>query len=119
MYGRPGLHGYLPLTALHMSTERVLLGRVQLENLHEERQSLLVQAHLHENDTLYVLEVHPAGYALIATNEAEKASNIEVLEFRAIGAFGRVYLGGNQAEIEEAAKAIRLALSEIDGRPNN
>ena len=51
--------------------------------------------------------------------EAEKASNIEVLEFRAIGAFGRVYLGGNQAEIEEAAKAIRLALSEIDGRPNN
>ena len=74
---------------------------------------------LHENDTLYVLEVHPAGYALIATNEAEKAANIEVLEFRAIGAFGRVYLGGNEAEIDEAAKAIRSALSEIDGRPNS
>ena len=27
----------------------------------------------------YVLETHPAGYALIATNEAEKAAPIEVL----------------------------------------
>ena len=32
-----------------------------------------------ENDTLYVFEVHPAGYALIATNEAEKAADIDVL----------------------------------------
>lgn len=74
---------------------------------------------LKENTTLYVLEVHPAGYALIATNEAEKAADIDVLEFRAIGAFGRVYLGGNEAQIDEAAKAIRLALAEIDGRPND
>jgi ethanolamine utilization microcompartment shell protein EutS len=69
-----------------------------------------------ENTTLYVLEVYPAGYALIATNEAEKAADIDVLEFMSIGAFGRVYLGGNESQIEEAAKAIRLALSEIDGR---
>jgi ethanolamine utilization microcompartment shell protein EutS len=74
---------------------------------------------LNENETLYVLEVHPAGYALIATNEAEKAANINVLEFRAIGAFGRVYLGGDEANIEEAAKAALYALSQIDGRENN
>ena len=74
---------------------------------------------LGENETLYVLEVHPAGYALIATNEAEKAANINVLEFRAIGAFGRVYLGGDEANIEEAAKAALYALSQIDGRENN
>ena len=73
---------------------------------------------LHENDTLYILEVHPAGYALLATNEAEKAANINVLEFRTIGAFGRIYLGGSEANIEEAAKAALYALSQIEGRPN-
>ena len=71
-----------------------------------------------ENETLYVLEVHPAGYALLAANEAEKAADINVLEFRAIGAFGRVYLGGSEANIEEAAKAALNALAQIDGRPN-
>ena len=73
---------------------------------------------LRENTTLYVLEVHPAGYALLATNEAEKAANIDVLEFRAIGAFGRVYLGGSEADIEEAAKAVRAVLEDVSGRPN-
>jgi len=73
---------------------------------------------IHENETLYVLETHPAGYALIATNEAEKAANINVLEFRSFGAFGRVYLGGTEAEIEEAAKAAISALESIDGREN-
>ena len=71
-----------------------------------------------ENETLYVLEVHPAGYALLAANEAEKAADINILEFRAIGAFGRIYLGGGEADIAEAAKAALYALSQIDGREN-
>ena len=74
---------------------------------------------LRENTTLYVLEVHPAGYALLATNEAEKAANIDVLEFRAIGAFGRVYLGGSETDIDEAAKAVRAVLEDVTGRPND
>jgi len=73
---------------------------------------------IHEGQTLYVLETHPAGYALIATNEAEKAAPIEVLEFRAVGAFGRIYLGGGEAELEEAAKAARSVLASIGGRVN-
>ncbi|HCH64832.1 MAG: hypothetical protein CL927_04285 [Deltaproteobacteria bacterium] len=73
---------------------------------------------LHEGQTLYVLETHPAGYALIATNEAEKAAPIEVLEFRAVGAFGRIYLGGGEAELEEAAKAAMSVLESITGRAN-
>ena len=36
--------------------------------------------------TLYVLECQPAAYAALAANEAEKASNINVLEVRAFGA---------------------------------
>ncbi|MFT4976614.1 MAG: hypothetical protein ACI8S6_002519 [Myxococcota bacterium] len=73
---------------------------------------------LEEGSTLYVLETHPAGYALIATNEAEKAADIDVLEFRAFGAFGRVYLGGREAEIEEAARAAIAALAQLAGRDN-
>jgi len=41
-----------------------------------------------------------------------------VLEFRAAGAFGRVYLGGGEAEIAEAAKAAVAVLQSIGGREN-
>ena len=75
--------------------------------------------YLHENQTLYVLETHPAGYAVLATNEAEKAANIDVLEFRAFGAFGRVYLGGTEEEIAQAAHAAISVLESIDGRENS
>ncbi len=74
--------------------------------------------YIHEGTTLYVLETHPAGYALLATNEAEKAAEIDVLEFLSFGAFGRVYLGGDEENIKEAAKAAIAALQDIDGRPN-
>jgi hypothetical protein len=71
-----------------------------------------------EQQTLYVLETHPAGYAVLATNEAEKAASIDVLEFRAMGAFGRVYLGGTEQEIAQAAQAALSALADIEGREN-
>jgi hypothetical protein len=71
-----------------------------------------------ENETLYVMECHPAGYALIAANEAEKAAPINLLEMRAVGAFGRLYLGGTEDVIQEAAKAIEECLNSIDGREN-
>ena len=69
--------------------------------------------------TLYILEVHPAAYAAIAANEAEKASPVHILEFVSFGAFGRVWLGGGEAEILEAARAIQQTLDAIQGRPNN
>lgn len=68
--------------------------------------------------TLYILEVHPAGYAVLAANEAEKASPISLVEMRFFGAFGRLYLGGTEAEIREAAAAALAALESIDGRDN-
>jgi hypothetical protein len=71
-----------------------------------------------EGQTFYVLECHPAGYALIAANEAEKAANIDVLEIVSFGAFGRLYLGGSEDEIAEAAKAAIAVLESIDGREN-
>jgi len=71
-----------------------------------------------QGQTLYVLEVHPAGYALLATNEAEKAADIAVLEMITVGAFGRVWLGGDEANIAAAAAAIEAALAAVQGAPN-
>lgn len=68
-------------------------------------------------ETLYVLECAPAGYAAIAANEAEKAANIKVLEVRAFGSFGRVYLGGEEKDIDVAWRAAEEALKTITGRP--
>jgi ethanolamine utilization microcompartment shell protein EutS len=71
-----------------------------------------------ENETLYILEVHPAGYAAIAANEAEKAASVNLLEVETFGAFGRLYLGGSEENIREAAAAIEKTLSFIKGREN-
>lgn len=71
-----------------------------------------------QGETLYVLEVHPAGYALLAANEAEKHANVNVLEFRTFGAFGRVWLGGDEENIAQADKAVRAALGRLSGQPN-
>jgi ethanolamine utilization microcompartment shell protein EutS len=67
--------------------------------------------------TLYVLEVAPAGYAAIAANEAEKAADINVLEVRAFGSFGRVYLGGDERDIDVGYRAAEQAIEAISGRP--
>lgn len=66
--------------------------------------------------TLYVLECAPAGYAALAANEAEKAANINILEVRAFGAVGRVYLGGEEQDIEVGWRAAVSALEGLDGR---
>ncbi len=66
--------------------------------------------------TLYVLECSPAAYAALAANEAEKAANINVLEVRAFGAVGRVYLGGEEQDIEVGWRAAVGALEGLDGR---
>ena len=66
--------------------------------------------------TLYVLEVEPAAYAALAANEAEKAAEINVLEVRAFGSMGRVYLGGEERDIDVGWRAAVAALEGIDGR---
>jgi hypothetical protein len=71
-----------------------------------------------QGQTLYILEVHPAGYAAICANEAEKAAPVNLLEVITFGAFGRLWLGGWEAEIDEARKAIERTLGSIQGRDN-
>ncbi|MCI0711530.1 MAG: hypothetical protein L0154_15350 [Chloroflexi bacterium] len=66
--------------------------------------------------TLYILEVEPAGYAALAANEAEKTANINILEVRAFGSFGRVYLGGEERDIMAGYGAALAAIEGISGR---
>ena len=66
--------------------------------------------------TLYIMEVAPAGYAAIAANEAEKAADINILEVRTFGSCGRFYLGGDEAEMDVGYRAAEQAINDIDGR---
>ncbi len=67
--------------------------------------------------TLYVLEVEPAAYAAIAANEAEKSAMINILQISAVGAFGRLYLGGEERDIVAAEAGILASLANLPGRP--
>ena len=67
--------------------------------------------------TLYVLEMEPASYAALAANEAEKAARINILEVRSFGSLGRVYLGGEERDIDVGWRAAVAALEGITGRP--
>jgi hypothetical protein len=67
-------------------------------------------------ESLYILEVEPAGYAAFAANEAEKAAEINVVDVRMTGAFGRVYLGGEQRDIDVASLAASKAIEGLTGR---
>lgn len=67
-------------------------------------------------ESLYILEVEPAGYAAFAANEAEKAAEINVVDVRMTGAFGRVYLGGEQRDIDVASVAAEKAIESLTGR---
>ena len=69
-----------------------------------------------KDESLYVLECEPAGYAMIAANEAEKAAPIKIQEIVAFGAFGRVYLSGKEEPVREAQKAAAAAISSLAGR---
>lgn len=66
--------------------------------------------------TLYVLECEPAAYASLAANEAEKAAQINVLEVRSFGSMGRVYLGGEERDIDVGWRAAVASLEGLDGR---
>jgi hypothetical protein len=66
--------------------------------------------------TLYVLELEPAAYAALAANEAEKAAEINVLEVRTFGSVGRVYLGGEERDIDVGWEAAVAAVEGLEGR---
>jgi len=93
----------------------------QIIRLIDDHQTQLIDRMRYGNmimggDTLYVMEVEPAAYAALAANEAEKAAQIQILEVRTFGSFGRVYLGGEERDIDVAWRAAAKSMEEITGR---
>ena len=66
--------------------------------------------------SLFVMEVAPAAYISLAANEAEKAADITVIELRAVGRFGRMFLSGSESDVQTARDAAVAALDQLDGR---
>lgn len=66
-------------------------------------------------ESLFILETDPAGYAVFAANEAEKAANVKLVEVRPFGAFGRLWMSGTESEIDSAREAAIKALEGITG----
>jgi ethanolamine utilization microcompartment shell protein EutL len=64
-------------------------------------------------ESMYVLEMQPASYAILAVNEAEKAADIKVVDYRMIGATGRVYLTGEESDVRAASDAATAALEAV------
>ena len=87
----------------------------------DDHQTQLINRMRHGNmivpgETMYVMELQPAAYAALAANEAEKAANINILEVRTFGSFGRVYLGGEERDIEVGWRAALKAIEEVTGK---
>ena len=87
----------------------------------DDHQTQLINRMRHGNmiipgQTLYVMEVQPAAYAALAANEAEKAAEINILEVRAYGSFGRVYLGGEERDIDVGWRAAAQAIESVTGK---
>ena len=112
------------LTALELEEEdrrkpKVLSSQV-IRRL-DDHQTQLINRVRHGNmiiagQTLYVMEVQPAAYAALAANEAEKAAEINILEVRAYGSFGRIYLGGEERDIDVGFRAAEAAIESVTGR---
>jgi|TARA_B110000114_G_scaffold103792_1_gene109244 ethanolamine utilization microcompartment shell protein EutS len=63
-------------------------------------------------DSIYLLECQSAAYAILACNEAEKYSDIKLIDMRMIGANGRLYLAGTEADVRSARNAAERALRD-------
>ena len=89
-----------------------------ITNVHPYQAQLLNKfrkgALLIPGQSLFVLEISPAAYAGLAANEAEKAADIAVVEIRAVGRFGRVFLAGSESDVDSARTAAIAGLMGVE-----
>jgi hypothetical protein len=98
--------------AIHSSQIIRRVDAHQTQLINRNRKGMMLIA----DQTLYVMEVEPAAYAVLAANEAEKAAEITIVEVRPFGSFGRVYLGGEERDIMAGYTAAVQAIEDITGR---
>jgi microcompartment protein CcmL/EutN len=67
-------------------------------------------------ETLGIVECSPATYITAAANEAEKHASIRLVEVRAVGKFGRLFITGTEEEVSSAVTAATELLAGMEGR---
>ncbi len=65
--------------------------------------------------TLGIIECAPAAYIAIAANESEKRADIDIVEVRAVGRYGRLFITGSEASVEAAMEAAVEGINAVSG----
>lgn len=81
----------------------------QAQIINRNRQGMM----LIPGQSLFILEVEPAAWVVIAANEAEKAANVNLINLRPFGAFGRLWMAGTEADIDAARQAAIEAIEAL------
>lgn len=68
-------------------------------------------------ESLGIVECAPAAYIAIAANEAEKSAEINIVEVRAVGRYGRLFFSGSEDSVKTAIDAAVGAINAVDGKP--
>jgi hypothetical protein len=63
--------------------------------------------------SLFILETEPAAWIVAAANEAEKAADVNLINLRPFGAFGRLWMAGTEAQIDSARTAAIEAIEAL------
>ena len=67
-------------------------------------------------ETLGILECAPAAYIAIGANTAEKAALISMVQVRAVGRYGRLFISGSEENVVTALDAAVEAVEAVEGR---
>lgn len=66
--------------------------------------------------SLGIVECAPAAYIAMAANEAEKSADIDIIEVRALGRYGRLFFSGSEDSVKTGIDAAAAAIDAIEGR---
>lgn len=81
----------------------------QAQLINRNRQGMM----LIPGQSLFILETEPAAWVVAAANEAEKAADVNLINLRPFGAFGRLWMGGAESEIDSARDAAIAAIEAL------
>jgi ethanolamine utilization microcompartment shell protein EutL len=65
-------------------------------------------------ESVFILEITPAAYLMVACNEALKAAAVKLVDIKPFGATGRLILSGSESEIDSAAAAAEKILRQLN-----
>ncbi len=107
---------YLGVDAASVTRPRVVSDQIiravepyQAQIINRNRKGMM----LIPGQSLFILETEPAAWIVAAANEAEKAANVNLINLQPFGAFGRLWMGGSESEIDSARAAAIAAVEAL------